>query len=396
MLPAETEARLRAHFEGNFSGRGELGAAVAVWQDGREVLSLAGGRRAKDPADAPLPFAADTPVLVWSATKGPASACLLHVLATDGIPLATPVAALWPEFAQNGKETVTLGQLLAHSAGLAALDDPTAVDVRDHAAVARALAAQAPNWPPGTAHGYHPRTFGFLLDELVRRLRPGQTLGGYWREHFAGPHGLDFWIGLPPAVDAAAGGRVATIYPAQLPSRLGERPVAQADFYRALADAGSLTRRAFNSPSGLHQVSAMNLPENRARELPSFGGIGTAGALAKFYGLLATGVLLPGSGREWPWTPLTDGPDEILRLPTAFSAGFMVDPCGATDGRKSRELFGPGPRAFGQPGAGGSHAFGDPDRGLGFAYVMNGMESGVLPNERSLGLVRALAATPLA
>ena len=392
MLPAETETRLRAHFEENFSMRGELGAAVAVWRDGREVFSLAGGRRAKGP-DA-TPFTADTPVLVWSATKGPASACLLHVLATDGIPLATPVAAWWPEFAQNGKAAVTLGQLLSHSAGLAALDDPGTVDVRDHDAVARALAAQTPNWPPGTAHGYHPRTFGFLLDELVRRRRPGQTLGGYWREHFAGPHGLDFWIGLPS--EAEASGRVATIYPAQLPSRLGERPTEQAEFYQALADAGSLTRRAFASPSGLHQVSAMNLPENRARELPSFGGIGTAAALAKFYGLLATGALLPGSGQEWPWTPLTDGPDEILRLPTVFSAGFMMDPRSAADGRKRRELFGPGLRAFGQPGAGGSHAFGDPDVGLGFAYVMNGMESGVLPNERSLGLVRALTAAPLA
>ena len=384
-MNAETEARLRAHFEGNFTARGELGAAVAVWEDGREVLSLAGGRRGKGD-DAPA-FTTDTPVLVWSATKGPASACVLHVLATDDIPLATPVAAVWPEFAQNGKRAVTLAELLAHSAGLAALDDPTTADVRDHDGVAHALAAQAPNWSPGTAHGYHPRTFGFLLDELVRRRRPGQTLGGYWREHFAGPHGLNFWIGLPPEVDPAT---VATIYPAQLPSRLGDRPPEQADFYRALADAGSLTRRAFASPSGLQQVSAMNLPENRARELPSFGGIGTAGALAKFYGLLATGALLPAAAEDWPWTLRSDGPDEILRLPTAFTAGFMVDPGGA-DGTKRRQLFGPSPRGFGQPGAGGSHAFGDPDRGLGFAYVMNGMESGVLPNERSLGLVRALA-----
>lgn len=395
-LPAAVAERLRAHFTENFSRRGELGAAVSVWRDGREVLSLAGGRCAKD-GDTP-PFTADTPVLVWSATKGPASLCLLHVLATDGVSLDTPVAALWPEFAQHGKERVTLAQLLSHAVGLAALDDPAAVDVRDHAAVARALAAQPPNWPPGTRHGYHPRTFGFLLDELVRRRRSGQTLGEYWRQHFAGPHGLDFWIGLPPEVNPAG---VATIYPAQLPSPLGsdERPAEQAKFYRALAETGSLTRRAFASPSGLHQVSAMNLPENRARELPSFGGIGTARALAKFYGLLATGALLPAANhaRDWPWTTLADGPDEVLRLPTAFAAGFMQDPCGP-DGRKLRALFGPSPRAFGQPGAGGSHAFSDPDAGLGFAYVMNRMESGVLPNEKSLGLVRALyaATTPTA
>lgn len=386
-MNAEAEARIRAHFEENFSARGELGAAVSVWEEGREVFSLAGGRRAKG-ENAP-PFTADTPVLVWSATKGPASACLLHVLATDNIPLETPVAEWWPEFAQHGKGAITLAELLSHSAGLAALDNPSLADVRDHASVAEALAVQTVNWPPGTGHGYHPRTFGFLLDELLRRLRPGQTLGGYWREHFAEPHGLEFWIGLPPESDAV--GRAATIYPAQLPSRLGSRPPEQAGFYQALADASSLTRRAFASPSGLHQVSAMNLPENRAREIASFGGVGTAGALAKFYGLMATGALLPEYAREWPWTRLTDGPDEILRLPTAFSAGFMMDPLGA-DGVKLRELFGPGARAFGQPGAGGSHAFGDPDRRMGFAYVMNGMESGVLPNERSLGLVRALGA----
>lgn len=380
----------RAHFEENFSHRGELGAAVSVWQHGREILSLAGGWKDREQS---TPFTPETPVLFWSATKVLASVCVLHVLGTDGIPLETPVAALWPEFAQAGKETVTLVQLLSHSAGLAALDDPNAASVLDHAGAARALAAQTPNWPPGERHGYHPRTFGFLLDEVLRRRRPGQTLGGYWRETFARPLGLDLWIGLPAEENA----RVATIYPAKIAyspggaaTNVGSRHAPeQAEFYRELGTPGTLVRRAFGSPGGLHNISAMNQPVNRALELPGFGGIGTASSLARFYSLLLDGSLLPPALREAPWMTLADGPDEILRMPTAFSAGFMQDPRGDHTG-KLRGLFGPGPRAFGQPGAGGSNAFADPDRGLAFAYVMNQMESGVLPNEKSLGLIRAL------
>ena len=167
----------------------------------------------------PCPGTDDTLVLMWSITKALASACLLHVLAADGIALETPVAALWPEFAANGKGAVTLAQLLSHQAGLAAMDAPQ-TSVLDHAAVAAALAAQAPNWPPGTAHGYHPRTFGFLVDELLRRLRPGQTVGTYWRETFAEPLGLDIWIGLPDEQTA----RVAHDLRRATIGRAGARP----------------------------------------------------------------------------------------------------------------------------------------------------------------------------
>ena len=115
---------------------------------------------------------------------------------------------MWPEFAANGKAGITLAQLLSHQAGLSAMDAPQ-TSVLDHAAVAAALAAQAPNWPPGTAHGYGPRTFGFLVDELLRRRRPGQTVGSYWRAQFAEPLALDIWIGLPDE----EGSRMASIYP---------------------------------------------------------------------------------------------------------------------------------------------------------------------------------------
>lgn len=379
--------KVRAHFEANFRERGELGASVSIWHRGEEILSLSDGWRDRQQT---LPWKTGTLVLMWSITKGLASACLLHVLAADGLPLGTPVAALWPEFAANGKAAITLAQLLSHQSGLAALAEPE-TSILDHAAVAAALAAQPPCWPPATAHGYGPRTFGFLVDELLRRLRPGQTVSSYWRRDFGEPLGLDLWIGLPDEESD----RTASIYPAR--TVLGqEGPLGS--FYEALADEKSLTRRAFSGPRGLHSVASMNTAEGRRVAIPSFSGIGTAHALGKFYAMLANGGELDGRRffaedtlREMT-TTLTSGPDRILCLETAFSAGFMQDPLDPVSSGKRREVYGPSRLAFGQPGAGGGHAFADPENNLAFAYLMNQMELGVLPNEKSLGMVRALYA----
>lgn len=376
--------KVRACFEANFRERGELGASVSVWHQGEEVLALSAGWRDRQQT---VPWTPDTLVLMWSITKGLASACLLHALAADGVPLATPVAALWPEFAANGKQQISLGSLLSHRSGLAAMADPE-VSILDHAAVAAALAAQAPCWPPDTAHGYGPRTYGFLVDELLRRLRPGQTVGSYWRQTFAEPLGLDLWIGLP---DEQAS-RVANIYPAR--TILGqEGPLGP--FYEALADEKSLTRRAFSGPRGLHSVASMNTAEARRLSIPSFSGIGSAHALGKFYALLANGGELAGTrlfSREIlaeMSTTRTNGLDQILCLDTAFSAGFMQDPLDAAE-EKTRQVYGPSRQAFGQPGAGGGHGFADPENLVAFAYLMNQMELGVLPNEKSLSMVAAL------
>ena len=377
-------AAVQARFEENFRRRGELGASVSIWHEGEEILSLSAGWRDRQQT---VPWTSDTLVLMWSITKGLAAACVLHALASDDLPLETPVAALWPEFAQNGKAAITLAQLLSHQSGLAALADPD-VSILDHAAVAAALAAQAPDWTPGTAHGYGPRTFGFLADEILRRLRPGQTLGRYWRQTFADPLDLDIWIGLPD--DQA--GRVASIYPAR--TVLGqEGPLGP--FYEALADEKSLTRRAFSGPRGLHSVASMNTPEARRASIPSFSGIGSAHALGKFYALLANGgqlnnqmIFAPAVASAMTRT-LANGSDRILCLDTAFSAGFMQDPLGP-DGHKTRRVYGPSLCAFGQPGAGGGHAFADPENNVAFAYLMNQMELGVLPNEKSLSMVAAL------
>ena len=375
---SDFRAALAPLFEENFSTFGELGASVSVWMRGREIVHLQGGWRDREKT---RPWDEQTLVLVYSATKGPAAACVLKCLSDAGLDLQDRVCRLWPEFAAAGKKEITFAELLSHRAGLAALDDPPSVF--DYAAVIHALERQAPLWPPATGHGYHPRTSGFLWDEVVRRVT-GKNLGEYWREQFAEPLALDFWIGLP----SERLGDVAPMHAAR---------VAPADdpFLRAFAEQDSLTNRAFASPSGLFSVASMNTPEARMSSFPAFGGIGTASALAKFYCALACGGEINGvrvmsqDATRLMHTPLSSGFDKVLRLETAFAAGVMQDPL-AADGSKLRSTFGPALTAFGQPGAGGSMAFGDPGQGLGFAYVMNQMELGVLPNRKSVRLVRRL------
>ncbi len=366
-------------FAENFSVRGEIGASVSVWRDGRESLSLTSGWRDRQHSQ---PWTADTLVLVWSASKGPAAACVLHAMQERGLTLETHVAEVWPEFAQNGKGDITLGQALSHQAGIPVLDHTASVF--DHDAVVAAIAAQPPHWIPGTAHGYAPRVHGFLLDEFVRRIS-GETIAQYWRAHIADPLGIEFWFGLPAELDH----RVASVFPAKQPPPKGD------PFYTAFTTPGSFTIRAFGSPAGLHSVASLNTPEVRRASFAGFGGIGTANALAKFYALLAQGGSLDGrtifheQTLSWMTGMLTQGPDRVLMMDTTFSAGFMKDPVDAT-GAKVRSSFGKSMKAFGHPGAGGSHAFADPERGWSFAYVMNQMEPGVLPGPKSLKLIEAI------
>jgi CubicO group peptidase (beta-lactamase class C family) len=363
-------------FQDNFVARGELGAALSIWHNGEPLLDLHGGFR---DAGQEQPWTDDTIVLVWSATKGIGSACLLHALQEHGITLRRRVAEFWPEFAQAGKGEITIAQLVSHSAGLCAIDHNA--DITDYPAVIRSLEKQAPLWPPGSAHGYHARTFGFLIDELTRRIG-GISISDYWRRVFGEPLGLDFWIGLPSELNA----RCATIYAAKT-----AKAPEPAQFYRDLATPGTLQQRTFSSPHGLHVVSAMNKPENRALDIVSFSGIGSARALAKFYAMLANDGQIDGRrffNREtlrWMQQTIADGADRVFEMPTAFSAGFMKDASAA-----EKKIFGSSPLVFGHPGAGGSHAFADPQNNVAFAYVMNQMEQTVLPNEKSLRLIDAM------
>jgi CubicO group peptidase (beta-lactamase class C family) len=367
-------------FAESFAKNGELGASVCAWKNGEQVLSLADGWRDREKTQ---PWTEETPVLFWSATKGLTAACVLHALQERALdPITTKVAEIWPEFAQNGKERITIAELMSHQSGLSVLSNP--VGVWDYELVVAALAAEAPHWPPGEGHGYHPRTFGFLMDELVRRLA-GVPVKTYWRQIFADPLGLDVWIGVPDEMVA----NVAPVFPAKtLPPRNDL-------FYREFYQSGSFTAQAFTSPRGLHSATALNQPSALTAGFPGFGGVGTARGLAKFYSMLAQGGVSEGHrffeahALDWMTTTLTQGADRVLKLETAFSCGFMCDPV-TPEGTKLRKIFGPSLEAFGHPGAGGSHAFADPENGISFAYVMNQMEPGVLPTAKTLRLIDAL------
>jgi CubicO group peptidase (beta-lactamase class C family) len=366
---SERLAAVERWFEGNFVERGEVGAAVSVWSGGREVLALAGGTMERGGRE---PWTVETLVPVWSSTKGMAAWACVAALRGAGVGLERAVAELWPDFEQGGKGAMTLRELLAHTGGLAVLDER--VPIFDHAAVARALERQVPMAGMGRVQGYHARTFGFLLDEIVRRVTGAESLGQYF-ETLREPLGAEFWVGLP----AREEGRVATLYP----GRMTERHKEDA-FMRAFQTAGSVTLRAFQSPVGLNAVADFNRPETWRAGYASMGGVGSARGLGRLYAELAKG----GWG-ELERT-VSDADDVVLCQPMAFSAGMMKDATEPNRGQKRRELFGPSLRAFGHPGAGGSLAFADPENGVAFAYVMNQMELGVLPGEKALGLVRAL------
>jgi len=362
-------------FQENFSNYDELGASVCLWRDGKMVASLGNGFWDREKK---RKWTTKTRVLIWSATKGLASTCLLHLCQQEKIALNRRAAEFWPEYAENGKEDTTLLHILSHQSGQPALRNP-GIPFLEYEQVVEALAAQEPFWKPGSAHGYHARTYGFLVDELVRRIA-GVNVGAYFREVFAAPLGLDLWIGLPPEL----ADDVAPIYSA----RRTRLPSDEDPFYTELAKQDSLTFKAFTTPAGLTVPSVMNRREIRTHVLPSFGGIGTAESLATFYYRTFCEPTFFSPERVAAISETAaSGIDAILRIPTAFAAGFMKDPISGA-GHKFRGLFGPSPLAFGQPGAGGSLAFADPKNNVAFAYVMNQMEPGLLPNPKSLRLVR--------
>lgn len=366
---------LVAVFESNFRDRGELGASVSVWQNGHEILSLGHGWCERERE---RQWNTGTMAPVYSATKVPAATCLLLALQQRGMCEQTPVRKVWPQFPLA---EATFGQLLSHQCGLAALNER--VDVFDHKAVVAAIESQLPHWQLGDGHGYHTRTYSALLEEPLRRLT-GLPLGDFWREEIADPLGLDFWIGLP----ASEFDRVATLYP----GKATQHDLTDG-FYKALTTPGTFTRQAFASPHGLHAVSEMNEPKAWKSGLPALGGVGTATALAKFYQAAIGSISspLPDAVQQALKNQQSCAQDRVLLRRTTFTCGAQKDPLGV-DGQKLRQIYGPSLHAFGHPGAGGSHAFADPESGISFAYVMNQMNLSVMPGDKCLKMVGALFA----
>lgn len=370
-------SRVREAFEENFKKGLEIGAAVSIWVDGRPVVDLWAGYADRERERL---WQQDTLVNVYSATKGMTAICIHQLLERGLIDLNEKVARYWPEFAQAGKKDIPVHWLLSHQAGVPAVGRPLPPEaIFDWQTMTSAVAAQAPWWEPGTRHGYHVRTFGWLLGELARRVT-GQTLGNYFREAVAGPLGLDFHIGLSDDHHY----RVASITP--LPK---SPPNVEPNLTRIfLQQPDCVTSKAFMNPPNYRLPDCPNSPQWRRAELPASNGHGTARSVAKFYGTLACGgelngvrILTPES-IEKARTQQSRGLDEVLQVETRFGLGFMLQVPGLR--------MGPNDRAFGHPGAGGSLGFADPEARIGFGYVMNRTGHEILADIRSATLVKAL------
>ncbi|MBF8188534.1 beta-lactamase family protein [Nonomuraea sp. K274] len=353
---------VRTAFATNLAENQEIGAAVAVYLHGRKVVDLWGGMA--DP-DTGRRWERDTLQVVYSTTKGITAACANLLAQRGDLDLDAPVADYWPEFAAQGKDRIPVRWLLTHQAGLPALDHPlTPAEAIAWEPMATALAAQRPSWEPGTEHGYHGMTYGWLVGEVVRRVT-GRSLGTFLAEEIAGPLGLDLWIGLPKAEQH----RVSRIITAQVgfdalaEIDLDAVPEPMLDVMRAWADPDSLTVRSMKvvTPPLDH-----NDPEEQYAEMPSTNGICTARALARLYAALIGEVdghrVLTPATLSAATTEQASGIDRILRVPVRIGTGF---------GLPTPDAFWYSPTAFGFPGLGGSLGFADPATGLAFGYVMN-------------------------
>ena len=372
---------VRAAFAANLAGGQEVGAAVGVYLHGRKVVDLWGG--VADP-ETGRRWERDTLQVVYSTTKGVTAACA-HLLAQRGeLDLDAPVAEYWPEFAANGKERIPVRWLLTHQAGLPTIDQPiTPAQAIAWEPMVTALAAQRPSWEPGTEHGYHGHTYGWLVGEVVRRVT-GRSLGTFLAEEIAAPLDLDLWIGLPKAEQHRVSRIIADTPDVEALARLDldALPESVREMMRAFADPTSLTIRSLLTiitPPLDH-----NDPDEQSAEMPSSNGICTARALARFYAALIGEVdghrILTPDTLAAATAEQATGIDRILRVPVRIGTGF---------GLPTPDAFWYSPTAFGFPGYGGSLGFADPASGLAFGYVMNHVQEG-MPDGRAAALLDAV------
>lgn len=355
----------------------EVGAAVSVYQHGRKVVDLWGGFF---DAARTTPYDDRSLQLVFSTTKGITAMCVAICADRGLIDYDANVAKYWPEFAAAGKEDVTVAQLLSHRAGIPFVDTPPTLDeCLAWAPVCEALAKQAPMWEPGTAHGYHALTYGWLAGELVRRV-DGRPIGQFVAEELSGPLGVDFWIGLPEAQEPRVSPLVAA-------PPLPPEAKAMADMFMGPETMGG---RALSMNGAFGDFDNANARFNsravHAAAIPAANGITNARSLAKLYAACIGDVdgvarrITPAT-LDRARTTLTSGSDRCLIVETTFGLGFM------TSGPFTTML---GPGSFGHAGAGGSLAFGHPEKGIGFGYVMNQMDNNLAGDPRVLSLMSAL------
>jgi len=362
-------AEAREAFEANFANNEELGASFCATVEGETVVDLWGGFA--DEAKT-RPWERDTLVNVYSVTKTMTALTALLLADRGELDFSAPVAKYWPEFAANGKTRITVAQLMSHTSGLSGWRPAcSGEDFYDWHKVTSMLAAQAPLWEPGTASGYHVYTFGFLIGEVVRRIT-GRSLGTVFREEIAQPLDADFWIGLPASEDH----RVADLVGFEVPRNTADlqlSDIQKVTFIDTQTDVPSTRTRAW-----------------RGAEIPSVNGHGNARAIAQIHALLANGGIAKGkrimseAGCRKALAQQIDGPDLAMRgMHVRFGLGF-----GLPSPILSLPL--PNPDSLFWSGGGGSFALIDMDARTSFAYAMNRMQRGMVGDERSFRIIRAM------
>ena len=365
----------------------EVGAAIAFSLNGESVVDLWGGFYAGKSSE--REWERDTLVNTYSTTKGMTAICAHRLVEQGRLDLDAPVAEYWPEFAAAGKSEIPVRWLLSHQSGLPAIRKTLPSEALfDWTTLCDALAEQEPWWTPGTKHGYHPMTYGFLVGEVIRRVS-GRTVGTMFREDVAEPLEADFHIGLDASQDNRVSDLIGSI--AGPPRTEPGKPAARikgpmGDFLRDMVDPSTMVGAAFNNPK--MAADTVNSRAWRGAEIPAANGHGTARSLARIYGALACGGEVDGvrilepETIERARTEQVSGPDATLgQLPMRYGLGYML--------RSDFMPLSPNPKAFGHPGAGGSIGMADPDVGVGFGYVMNKMQMGLVGGPTAFAVLKA-------
>ncbi|MCE8426648.1 MAG: beta-lactamase family protein [Candidatus Methanoperedens sp.] len=368
---------VREAFVENFTRRKELGAACCIYHRGEKVVDLWGGVRNKRTSE---PWEDDTMVIVFSTTKGMSGLAMALAHSRGLFDYDECISKYWPEFAQQGKDKITVRQLLAHQAGLFSFyetEDKSLIADLDRLAVV--LARQKPAWEPGTRQAYHALTLGYYESELLRRVDPKhRSLGQYFQEEIAAPLGLDFYIRLPEEIPNS---RLAILQKANLTLAIFTMPIPL--FLESMNPRSRIRRALLGSLLSVdkERVYARNF------EVPAGGGVGTARAIAGAYSIFATGGKELGLRKETlrqlmapPVAPTHGFHDEVMKVDICFSLGFMKP--------GPKNPFGH-PSSFGMPGFGGSFGFADPEAKIGYGYVLNQMRT-YLNDPRDIALRKAM------
>ena len=359
-------SKVRETFEKLYKEDREIGSCFAVYKDGNPLVDLWGGFQDKDKTK---PWQKDNLVTVYSTTKGVAAFCIALAMEKGLLKYEEKVSTYWPEFANNGKENITVGMLMSHQAGICSPETRNVDDYYNQNLMSKKLAGMTPIWEPGTASGYHSMTFGWLTSELILRVT-GKSLGTFFREEVGDQHEIDFFIGLPESEDH----RVAELVPFDI-VRNENSEQQQVE----LTDAQKSQRNSAGT------LDIQNTKAWRQAEIPSANGQGNAAGLAKLYSLIVPEdnslKLLKDDTVNQMTTMQIEGRDLVLAVQVRWGVGFILN--------KHKIIYGPIEGAFGHSGYGGSCAFGDPENKIGVSYVMNRMLDNFNADGRSIELINA-------